>query len=78
MRLESLSTQVVVEQGHLGQRGHALLSPRSRKDICQHPGAGWQQVLSLEKGSLLHETVVEIPKRLPAIMQEAIVLPQMC
>lgn len=64
MRFESLSTQVLVEQG-LGQRSVRLMSAlvllrRNGRDIHQHPGVGWPQVLCLQKDNLLRDTILEI------------------
>lgn len=68
MRLESLSTQVLVEQGGLGQHSVRLVSAlvllrRNGRGIHQHPGVGWSQVLCLQKDKLLHDTILEILKR---------------
>lgn len=54
---------------------HTLVPPRSQKDIDQHPGVGQQQVLCSHKGNLLPDTIPEILGA-PAIIQEAVVLPQ--
>lgn len=41
---------------------HTPVPLKSQRDIYQHPGVGQQQVLGLQKGNLLCETIVEILK----------------
>lgn len=51
---------------------------KNPKDIYQHPGVGRQQVLCLQEGNPLRETIVELLKLLlPSVTQEAVALPSM-
>lgn len=57
---------------------HTLVPWKSLKDIYQHPGVGRQQVLCLQEGNPLRETIVELLKLLlPSVTQEAVALPSM-